>query len=145
MIKRTKIVRAEGKTARYFITIALTAAAAGALVITSHKAFGHGGDDHDEGLGTIPGGAVTLLPDDAKVPYIHGVIGPILPMHTMSVHNTVVWKKDKKMPYMLMFHRHSAYTADEVVNPDVVDFLIGNTNPTTGLNCFGSSSNQLNS
>jgi hypothetical protein len=32
---------------------------------------------------------------------------------------------------MLMFHRHSAYRADEVSNPDVVHFLIDN--PIRGL------------
>jgi hypothetical protein len=66
-------------------------------------------------------------------------------MHTMSVHNTILWKEGAELPTMLMFHRHSAYRADEVANPDVIDFLIRNPNPVTGLNAFGSPSNQFNS
>lgn len=108
-----------------------TAIALSAGVFTPHLGYGHGtvDDEHDENLDEIPGGASGLLPDDATNPVLHGQVGPLLPMHTMSVHNTIMWKKDAKMPLMLMFHRHSAYTADEVANPDVIDFLIANPNP----------------
>jgi hypothetical protein len=93
----------------------------------------------------FPVGTSGLLPDTETDPTKDGVVGPLLPMHTMSVHNTLVWKRGAQKPGMLMFHRHSAYRADEVANPDVIHFLIDNPNPTTGLNAFASSSNQFNS
>lgn len=145
MIKRALIARAEGKTARYFVTIGVSAMVAASMVFTSPLAFGHGGDDHDKDLETIPTGPIQLLPDTHKTPYLDGVIGPVLPMHAMSVHNTVVWKKDKKLPLMLMFHRHSGYRADEVMNPDVVDFLILNRSPGSLRNAFADVINQFNS
>jgi len=145
MIKRVPIVRAEGKTARYFVTLALAAAVATNVSVFSPTAFGHGGDDHDKDLDTIPTGPIQLLPDTHKTPHLDGVIGPVLPMHAMSVHNTLVWKKNKKLPLMLMFHRHSGYRADEVMNPDVVDFLILNRNPSTLRNAFADVNNQFNS
>jgi hypothetical protein len=132
----------------------LTGSIAVTLNVLAHDG---NGDGHDEELESIPGGVSTLLPDDAKNPVLHGWVGPLLPMHTMSVHNTLTWKKNSKMPLMLMFHRHSGYTADEVVNPDVIDFLIANRNPTTtavsnngawsvaGVNAFGDKNNQFNS
>jgi hypothetical protein len=96
-----------------------------------------------------------------RIPVLHGQVGPLLPMHTMSVHNTIVWKEGAQMPLMLMFHRHSAYTADEVANPDVIDFLIQNQNPdgdslayktaqepsgaAAGRSAFSSPLNQFNS
>lgn len=127
--------------------MAATAALVASMMANSHQVFGHGGDDpsHDALLETIPAGNAQLLPDLHKNPSLDGQIGPVLPMHTMSVHNTLTWKKDSKMPLMLMFHRHSAYTAEEVANPDVIDFLIKYKHPTAGVNAFGSPSNQFNS
>jgi len=93
----------------------------------------------------FPVGASGLLPDNEKDPTKDGEVGPLLPMHTMSVHNTLVWKRGKQKPSMLMFHRHSAYRADEVANPDIIHFLIDNPNPTTGLTAFSSKDNQFNS
>ena len=106
-------------------------AALSAAFLVPQVSFGHGDNiqPHDEYLDELPLGQIGLLPDDATYPVLHGQVGPLLPMHTMSVHNTIAWKKDQKMPYMLMFHRHSAYRADEVANPDVIDFLIANPNP----------------
>jgi hypothetical protein len=133
-------------------------------MFTPHLGYGHGdtpGDEHDPEEGEIPSGTSGLLFDDATNPVLHGQVGPLLPMHTMSVHNTIVWKKEQKMPHMLMFHRHSAYRADEVANPDVIDFLINNPNPdgnslsyktasepdgaALGRTAFSSAQNQFNS
>ena len=106
-------------------------AALSAAILVPQLSYGHGDniDPHDEYLDELPLGTIGLLPDDATYPVLHGQVGPLLPMHAMSVHNTISWKKDKKMPYMLMFHRHSAYTADEVANPDVIDWVISHQNP----------------
>jgi hypothetical protein len=106
-------------------------AALSTAILAPQISYGHGDniEPHDEYLDELPLGQIGLLPDDTTYPVLHGQVGPLLPMHTMSVHNTISWKKDKKMPYMLMFHRHSAYTADEVANPDVIDFLISTPNP----------------
>jgi len=129
----------------------------GSIAVTLNL-FAHNGelDDHDDDLALIPGGVSTLALDDRKNPILYGSVGPLLPMHTMSVHNTITYKKNSKMPMMLMFHRHSGYTAEEVANPDVVDFLIANPNPSTtvsntgpwslsGVNAFGDKNNQFNS
>jgi hypothetical protein len=124
-------------------------------IATSFNVFGHGdGDGHEDPV-EFPDGPITLLPDDAKNPVLHGWVGPLLPMHTMSVHNTITWKKNQKMPLMLMFHRHSGYKADEVANPDVIDFLSTYANPAvanaqgpwsvTAVNAFGDKLNQFNS
>ncbi|MDB6150014.1 MAG: hypothetical protein JWQ44_1462 [Chthoniobacter sp.] len=93
----------------------------------------------------FPVGQTGLLPDTETDPTKDGEVGPLLPMHTMSVHNTLVWKRGAQKPGMLMFHRHSAYRADEVANPDVIHFLIDNPNPSTGLTAFSSAANQFNS
>jgi hypothetical protein len=146
------------------LTSLCTAVALGAGMFTPHLGYGHGenpGDEHDPDPGEIPEGQSGLLPDDATNPVLHGQVGPLLPMHTMSVHNTLVWKKNQKLPHMLMFHRHSAYRADEVANPDVIDFLINNPNPdgnspsykaasepngaSLGRTAFSSPQNQFNS
>ena len=73
--------------------------------------------------------AITWLQHTNTNPVLHGRVGPLLPMHAMGVHNTLMWKTNEETPKMLMFHRHSAYTADEMVNPDVVNFVIANPNP----------------
>src|SRR4051812_45293546 len=120
----------------------LTAAIATTLVVTS-RVSAHDGDILRPEV--FPVGASGLLPDTETDPTKDGVVGPLLPMHTMSVHNTLVWKRGKQMPSMLMFHRHSAYRADEVANPDIIHFLIDNPNPSTGLTAFSSKDNQFNS
>ena len=99
----------------------------------------------DIDLSVIPPGTSQLLPDTETNPVTDGTVGPLLPMHTMSVHNTQVFKAGQKWPHILMFHRHSAYTADELVNPDVIHFLIDHPNPTTGVTALGSSATQFNS
>ena len=130
---------------RYFITLATIAAVATSSLTNTPLAFGHGADNHDKDYETIPTGPIVLLPDTHKIPSLDGVIGPVLPMHAMSVHNTLLWKKDKKLPLMLMFHRHSGYSADEVVNPDVIDYLITHRDPVDLTNAFGNPNNQFNS
>jgi hypothetical protein len=141
MIKRHDLGRPHVRACS-FTSTAVAVAAAFATLAASGKLHAH---DGDVDLSVIPSGTSGLLPDLDKDPTQDGVVGPLLPMHTMSVHNTLVWKRGIPWPGMLMFHRHSAYRADEVANPDVVHFLIDNPNPTTGLNAFGSSSNQFNS
>jgi hypothetical protein len=91
---------------------------------------------------------ITWLAHTNTNPVLHGTVGPLLPMHAMAVHNTLVWKTNEDTPKMLMFHRHSAYTADEMVNPDVVNFIIANPNPgPTNLNetALSNPGNQFNS
>src|SRR4051812_7811892 len=80
--------------------IAATAALVAGMMASAYHAYGHGGDtaEHDYLIGTIPGGTSSLLPDDRKNRVTDGEVGPLLPMHTMSVHNTLTWKKDSKMP-----------------------------------------------
>ncbi len=153
---KPRTTRPGTKTARRLKAVVTALILTGSIAVTCNV-FGHGGDEdgHDEDLEFPPGGLSTLAPDDTKIPSKHGLIGPLLPMHTMSVHNTLTWKKDQKMPLMLMFHRHSAYTAEEIANPDVIDFLIANPNPgaantaygweTTGKNAFGDRLSQFNS
>ncbi|HMP81808.1 MAG TPA: galactose oxidase early set domain-containing protein [Verrucomicrobiota bacterium] len=103
----------------------------------------------NDDLSVRPSGTVTWLSHTNTNPVIHGRVGPLLPTHAMSVHNTLVWKTNEEAPKMLMFHRHSAYTADEMVNPDVVNFMISTPNPGpgTGSNqtAFMNSGNQFNS
>ncbi len=92
--------------------------------------------------------AVTWLEHTNTNPVLHGKVGPLLPTHAMSVHNTLVWKATEDTPKMLMFHRHSAYTADEMTNPDVINFMIANPNPgPTNINetAFSNPGNQFNS
>src|SRR5688572_28540202 len=73
--------------------------------------------------------AITWLAHTNTDPRLHGKVGPVIPTHAMAVHNTLVWKTNEETPKMLMFHRHSAYTADEMVNPDVINFIVQNPNP----------------
>jgi len=65
-------------------------------------------------------------------------VGPLLVMHAMSVHNTMVWEDHQDTPQMLIFQRHSGYSADEVANPDIINFLTQNTNPVTGQSALDS-------
>ncbi|HYG21958.1 MAG TPA: galactose oxidase early set domain-containing protein [Verrucomicrobiae bacterium] len=83
----------------------------------------------DVDLSVRPGGTVTWLAHTNTDPRLHGKVGPLLPSHAMAVHNTLVWKTNEDTPKMLMFHRHSGYTADELANPDVINFIIQNPNP----------------
>jgi hypothetical protein len=46
----------------------------------------------------FPVGNSGLLPDFETDPTQDGVVGPLLPMHTMSVHNTLVWKRGAQKP-----------------------------------------------
>lgn len=127
---------------RKFTKFILTAAIATTLTGV-HSVQAHDGNIIKQEI--FPVGKSGLLPDTETDPTKDGVVGPLLPMHTMSVHNTLVWKRGAQWPGMLMFHRHSAYRADEVANPAVIHFLIDNPNPTTGLTAFSSSANQFNS
>lgn len=99
----------------------------------------------DVDLTVIPPGTSGLLPDFEKNPIVDGTVGPLLPMHTMSVHNTQVFRRGEKWPHILMFHRHSAYTADELTNPEIIHFLIDHPDPTTGVTALGSTGQQFNS
>lgn len=138
--KLSKCVHSKSRrSAKQFI---LSAAIATALTGVPN-AHSHPGDIIDPVI--FPVGTSGLLDDFETNPTVDGVVGPLLPMHTMSVHNTLVWKRGAQKPGMLMFHRHSAYRADEVSNPDIIHFLIDNPNPTTGLTAFSSSANQFNS
>ena len=80
MIKRASIVLAEGKPARYFITIVTASAVVATMGLNQPMALGHGGDNHDQDLGLFPAGTIRLLPDDHKIPHNDGVIGPVLPV-----------------------------------------------------------------
>lgn len=132
------------KAARGIASAALVLAVAATLA-GSQKARGHAGEDYvNDPLDVIPGGTVGLLPDEETDPALHGQVGPLICMHAMSVHNTLLWKYNKPEPTMLMFHRHSAYRADEVANPNVIRFLIDNPSPTTGKNAIADPANQLN-
>ena len=103
----------------------------------------------DDDLTVIPAGTITLIPYTNNNPVIHGKVGPLIVMHAMSVHNTLLWKKNEDTPKVLMFHRHSAYRADEVANPDIINFLIANKNPgpgaLQGTTALSESANQFNS
>lgn len=102
----------------------------------------HAHDDDD--LSIIPPGQSGVFPYTNNNPVVHGKIGPLIVMHAMSVHNTMVWKTNDDAPKVLMFHRHSGYRADEVVNPDVINFLILNTDPVTGRRAFSDTGPQFN-
>ena len=137
---RKKRSNASGKqkATRFILTAAIATVLTGTAPLQ-----GHDGNVIDPTI--FPVGNSGLLPDTETDPTQDGVVGPLLPMHTMSVHNTLVWKRGFQKPGMLMFHRHSAYRADEVANPDVIHFLIDNPNPITLVNAFGSNANQFNS
>ena len=90
-------------------------------------------------------GTVSYLVNTNTDPRLFGRVGPLLVMHAMAVHNTMVWKTNEDTPKMLMFQRHSGYSKDEVVNPDILNFLIQNTNPVTGQSALAHSGNQFNS
>jgi hypothetical protein len=136
----SKFTRPKG--GRNVTKVILSAAIASTLAVT-HTVQAHDGNIIIPEV--FPVGQSGLLPDLDTDPTQDGVVGPLLPMHTMSVHNTLVWKRQAQKPGMLMFHRHSAYRADEVANPDVIHFLIDNPDPTSGLNAFASAANQFNS
>ena len=117
-----------------------------AMVAWPAIVFAHDDDD----LTVIPTNAViTFLPNTNTNPVLHGKVNPLITMHAMSVHNTLTWKTNSDAPKVLMFHRHSAYRADEVANPDIINFLIATPNPgpgsLAGLTAFGSPANQFNS
>ncbi len=137
---RNKSARPAGqrKVTKFILSAAIATTLTGTLNLQAHQ-----GDIIRPEV--FPVGASGLLPDTETDPTKDGTVGPLLPMHTMSVHNTLVWKRGAQKPSMLMFHRHSAYRADEVANPDIIHFLIDNPNPSTGLNAFASKDNQFNS
>jgi len=103
----------------------------------------------DDDLSVIPTGNVTWQSHTNTNPVLHGRVGPLLPTHAMSVHNTMVWRTNDDTPKMLMFHRHSAYTADEMANPDIINFMIANPNPgpgaLAGQTALSNPGNQFNS
>lgn len=141
-MKNNPNARARDKHGRHITRFILSAAIATTLAgMPSVQA--HDGDIIFPEV--FPIGQSGLLPDFDTDPTQDGVVGPLLPMHTMSVHNTLVWKRGAQKPGMLMFHRHSAYRADEVANPDIIHFLIDNPDPVTGLTAFSSADNQFNS
>ncbi len=99
----------------------------------------------DDDLSSIPDGPTSFLPNTNTNPVLYGKVGPLIVMHAMSVHNTITWKTNSDAMGVLMFHRHSAYRADEVANPDIINFLISNVDPITGRNAYGNPANQFNS
>ena len=100
----------------------------------------------DDDLSVIPPGTNTFAVNTNTNPVLHGKVGPLIVMHAMGVHNSMTWKtNDDHMPKLLLFHRHAAYRADEVANPDIVNFLIANKDPVTGLTAFSNRTNQFNS
>lgn len=131
------------KALRRFTWIAsLSVVAVGALLT---KTYAHDDDD----LTVIPAGQDTLLPNTNTVPYRDGLVGPLHVMHAMSVHNTILFKTNEVLagnatPKMLMFHRHSGYRADEVANPDIINFLIRTKDPITGRTAYEDTANQFN-
>lgn len=90
-------------------------------------------------------GTVSFITNTNTDPRLYGKVGPLLVMHAMAVHNTMVWKTNQDTPQMLMFHRHSGYAADEVANPDIINFLLSTPDPKSGVTALGSSGNQFNS
>ncbi len=120
---------------RLFLSAAILAAASWPQVVQAH-------DDDD--LSIIPPGQSGVFPYTNNNPTIHGKIGPLIVMHAMGVHNTLLWKTNDDAPKMLMFHRHSGYKADEVVNPDIINFLIANADPVTGKKAFSDTGPQFN-
>jgi hypothetical protein len=68
----------------------------------------------DDDLSVIPPGPISLLVNTNTNPVLYGKVGPLIVMHAMSVHNTMVWKTNEDTPKVLMFQRHSGYRADEV-------------------------------
>jgi len=118
----------------------LFAAATVAAVIAPMISVAHDDDD----LSIIPPGQSGVFPYTNNNPTIHGKVGPLIVMHAMSVHNSMVWKTNDDAPKVLMFHRHSGYRADEVANPDVINFLILNNDPVTGKRAFSDSAPQFN-
>lgn len=107
--------------------------------------FAYTNDD----LSVRPSGTVSYLVNTNTDPRRDGVVGPLIVMHAMSVHNTMVWKTNDDTPKMLMFQRHSGYSADEMNNPDIINFLLVNTNPgpgtLTGQTALANAGNQFNS
>jgi len=103
----------------------------------------------NDDLSVLPSGTVSYITNTNTDPRIYGQVGPLIVMHAMSVHNTLVWKTNDDTPKMLMFQRHSGYSADEMINPDIVNFLLVNTNPgpgtLAGKTALGNAGNQFNS
>ena len=105
----------------------------------------------NDDLSVLPPGTVNYLANTNTDPRRDGVVGPLIVMHAMSVHNTLVWKTNDDAPKMLMFQRHSGYSADEMNNPDIINFLLVNTNPgpaaanLLGKTALGNAGNQFNS
>jgi len=103
----------------------------------------------NDDLTVIPTGTVSYTVNTNTDPRRDGVVGPLIVMHAMSVHNTLVWKTNDDTPKMLMFQRHSGYSADEMNNPDIINFMLVNTNPGPGTllgkTALGNAGNQFNS
>jgi len=118
-----------------FVTKGLMALAAVSSTVLAH-------DDDD--LSIIPPGQSGVFPYTNNNPVIHGKLSPLIVMHAMSVHNSMVWKTNDDAPKVLMFHRHSGYRADEVANPDIINFLILNADPVTGRKAFSDTGPQFN-
>lgn len=117
-------------------------AAAGLLAAATIPVTLQAHDDDD--LSIIPPGQSGVFPYTTNNPVIHGKIGPLIVMHAMSVHNSMVWKTNDDTPKVLMFQRHSGYRADEVANPDIINFLILNADPVTGKKAYSDSAPQFN-
>jgi len=103
----------------------------------------------NDDLTVLPTGTVSYTVNTNTDPRRDGVVGPLIVMHAMSVHNTLVWKTNDDTPKMLMFQRHSGYSADEMNNPDIINFMLVNTNPGPGTllgkTALGNAGNQFNS
>src|SRR5262245_5662374 len=103
MINSPTVPGVAQRLARRLVLAALLLAASVPPAMLAH-------DDDD--LSIIPPGQSGFFPYTNNNPTIHGVVGPLIVMHAMSVHNSMVWKTNDDAPKMLMFHRHSGYRAD---------------------------------
>ena len=140
-MKKSPLFPARTRCTPRRLSIAAAIAAFTLVASLSTDLWAHDDDD----LSIIPPGQSGFFAYTNNNPTIHGVVGPLIVMHAMSVHNSMVWKTNDPAPKMLMFHRHSGYRADEVMNPDVVNFLILNADPVTGRKAFSDTGPQFNS
>jgi hypothetical protein len=90
--------------------------------------YAHDEEDHEF---EPDGGNVTILPETCLDVAQCGRTGPEIPMHVTSVHASLLWNDTDETPKMLLFQRHSGYSADDHTNPDVLNYLIQNPSPAT--------------
>src|ERR1043165_6209267 len=90
MMKSLLVISSAGRfrTRQWLLSVSL-ALAAGTAPLLAH-------DDDD--LSIIPPGQSGVFPYTNNNPVIHGKIGPLIVMHAMSVHNTMLWKTNDDTP-----------------------------------------------